>query len=672
MRHTPRRSSDEKRKAPMLHFDYEKAFQSLSSAEKKEGCALRIPRCVRGAGEGEVAWVVLYFCRHDNLDDVPSVRGALPVLRVESAVFGPLVQSFTPFDDECVWHVKEFEVVLPLSLRAFTIECGKASLRLTWRSRNRLLDAHYDEIAHAATDASYHEWLMAHRPKTLDGGLEEGPLMSIVVPVYRTPPSFLAAMMDSVLGQSYRKWELIVVNASPDDEGVSSVLSVYRDDRIVVIDHPENDGISGNTNVGIAAARGSYVSFLDHDDVIEPDALAAMVQVIVGAEEHVDLVYCDEDSIDEEGRYCLPLFKPPLNPDLLYSNNYVIHWLTVSREILEAVERSGREVDGAQDYDLTLKALELSRRVVRIPRVLYHWRMHAGSTNANPDSKPYAQVAGAKAIEGHFARCDFRAVVSLEEVPCTYKSIFKVVPQQDFSIICLVWGGKPSDALLQAAALYGDKTGSSSSVVPLGSDAPDQVEQALASAKEPLVFFCPSSLGEVSAESLAVMAGYFQRSDVAAVSPKVIRKDGLVDYGGACVCPDGDVMYLNRFLPAEDHGYVGRVQRPYDAFVLNPACFMVRKELLEEYLSGDALKGARRWGIGLFAECFKMNLRCVYTPFASLRDTQHKTLLDYGVAEFQPEDRLLLLQRYGELFSGGDPSHNPNFDPYSPYYRLRR
>lgn len=594
------------------------------------------------------------------------------MLRVESAVFGPVVRSFTPFDDGCTWHVKEFEVVLPLSLRAFTIKCGKASSRLTWRTRNRLLDAHYDEIAHAATDVSYHEWFMAHRPSMLGSGLEEGPLMSIVVPVYRTPPPFLAAMMDSVLGQSYQKWELIIVNASPDDEGVSMVLSAYCDDRIVVVDHPENDGISGNTNVGIAAARGSFVSFLDHDDVIEPDALAAMVGAVVGAEEHVDLLYCDEDSIDGEGRHCLPLFKPPLNPDLLYSNNYVIHWLTVSREILDAVERSGREVDGAQDYDLTLKVLESSRRVMRIPRVLYHWRMHAGSTNANPASKPYAQVAGAKAIEEHFARCGLQGVVSLEEVPCTYKSIFKVVPRQDSSIICLVWGGEPLDALRRAAALYGDKTGSTCSVVHLGGDEPDQVERALASANAPLVFFCPSSLGEATAESLAVMAGYFQRSDVAAVSPKIIRKDGLVDYGGACVCPDGDVMYLNRFLPAEDHGYVGRVQRPYDAFVLNPACFMVRKGLLEEYLRRDMLEGGSQWGIGLFAECFKKNLRCVYTPFASLRDTKHKTLLDYGAAEFGLKDRLLLKRRYGELFSGGDPSHNPNFDPYSPYYRLRR
>lgn len=653
---------------PMLHFDYEAVLSSLSPAEIEKGTALRIPRCVRGSHQGEVSWVVLHVCKRNDSNAVPVVQSFPFPSDNSPTIYGPLITSVSASAGVGVWYVREFEVVLPLSLRMFSIACGGATLRMTWRRRNVLLDAHYEEIAHAATDRSYPDWISAHRRRVHVSS--SGPLMSIVSPVYRTPPEYLSAMINSVLGQSYKNWELVIVNASPDDSRVSRVLSTYRDDRIRVIDHPENDGISGNTNLGIAAAQGDYVSFLDHDDVVEPDALASMVDVIVGSEQRVDLLYCDEDSLNEEGLNCLPLFKPSLNPDLLYSNNYAIHWLTVSKEILDEVSRSGRDVDGAQDYDLTLKAIEVSKAIVRIPRILYHWRIHSGSTNVNPDSKPYAQLAGAKAIGAHFDRCNLRAEVTLEDVPCTYKSVFDVQNPAG-SIACLLATSESFKVLECAAHEYEHSVGQPCDVVNISSDDVSHLKDALVSTKASLILFCRSSIGEIDADFLAVMAGYFQRDDVAAVAPKVIRKDGLVDYAGACMCPNGDMMYLNRFLPQDDGGYVGRAQRPYDGLVLNPDCFMVRKELLEAFLlEEERLGGTALWCLEMFAGFFAKGLRNVYTPFACLYESNHKTLLDYGVNDFDEEAQRSFVERCGGLIAGGDPSHNPNFDAYSPYYKL--
>lgn len=655
-------------KNPMLHFDYEAILSSLSPAEIEKGSALRIPRCVRGSHEGEVSWVVLHVCKRNDPDMQPIVQGFPFFLDIHPTMFGPLTTAISALTDNGVWHVREFEVVLPLSVRMFSITCGDAILRMTWRKRNALLDAHYEEIAHAATDGSYPDWIAAHKCKV--HAASSGPLMSIVSPVYRTPPEYLSAMINSVLGQSYKHWELVIVNASPDDSQVSRVLSTYRDDRIRVIEHPENDGISGNTNVGIAAAQGDYVSFLDHDDVVDPDALASMVDVIAKSEERIDLLYCDEDSLNEEGLNCLPLFKPSLNPDLLYSNNYAIHWLTVSKEVLEEVNRSGRDVDGAQDYDLTLKAVEMSKAIVRIPHILYHWRIHSGSTNVNPDSKPYAQLAGAKAIGAHFDRCNLRAEVTLEDVPCTYKSVFDT-PSRDGSITCLLATSESFDAFEHAAREYEHSIGQPCDVVRLLPDGSSRFKDALASTKAPLILFCRSSIGEIDANFFAVMAGYFQRDDVAAVAPKIIRKDGLVDYAGACMCPNGDMMYLNRFLPQDDGGYVGRAQRPYDGLVLNPDCFMVRRDLLEAFLSEEEESGGvALWCLDMFAGFYAKGLRNVYTPFSCLYESKHKTLLDYGVDGFDEEAQRSFVKRYGELIAGGDPSHNPNFDAYSPYYKL--
>ena len=211
-------------------------------------------------------------------------------------------------------------------------------------------------------------------------------------------------MLESVLAQTYARWELVLVNASPDDEGMRAVLSELADPRIRVVELAENRGIVGNTNYGIARCTGDYVSFFDHDDVVEPHALAELVRAIGEKNGEVGLLYCDEDNIDELGRPSLPLIKPGLNPDFLLSNNYVIHWLTVRRDLLARVGLSGPEVEGAQDYDLTLKVSELDVPVVRVPQVLYHWRICAGSSAGDPASKSYAQDAGTRAIEGHLAR----------------------------------------------------------------------------------------------------------------------------------------------------------------------------------------------------------------------------------------------------------------------------
>lgn len=658
------------RECSALHFDYEQALLSLSAEERRKGSAIRIPRCVRGIHENEIAWVILYFCKEFDKDAFPYTKGFSALFASKSMMFGPLVRTVGSDQCEDVWYVSEFEIVLPLALRMFTIACGDASVSVSWKERSRLLDRHYEEISHSATDLSYSKWFDNHLRKSSIPEFTVKPLMSIVTPVYRTPPLFLSDMINSILRQSYENWELILVNASPDDEDVLRVLSSYDDNRIRIIDHPENNGISGNTNVGIAASKGDYISFLDHDDIVEVDALALMVKAINEAEDRIDLLYCDEDSIDEHGDRCCPLFKPASNLDLLYSNNYVIHWLTVSRGVIDAVDRSGRDVDGAQDYDLTLKVFEVSKNIVRIPYVLYHWRIHAGSTNLNPDSKPYAQLAGARAIEDHFCRSGLRAGVSLEDIPCTYKSIFDVIPDSEASIACITKSRLVSNVFKAESSKYEKKVDFVGTVRRLAGDDSDQVKQALLSIDESLVFFCPDSVYNIDVNTLSIMAGYFQRSDVAAVSPKLIRKDGLIDYAGICMCPNGDVMYMNRFLPASDGGYVGRAQRPYDSFLLNPDCFMVRKDILENYLNKIVCQDAVQWKIGLFAECFKESLRCVYTPFACLYDSEHKTLLDYGLIGLNDEHRSFFTNQYESLIIEGDPSHNPNFDPYSPYYRL--
>ncbi len=239
-------------------------------------------------------------------------------------------------------------------------------------------------------------------------------LFSIVTPAYETDESYLREMIASVRAQSYRKWELIIVDASDSDlveRTVRQVTEETGDMRIKYRRLGKNLGISGNTNAGIALAAGDYIAFLDHDDFITPDALYYMAVAV--QESRVQnclpaLLYSDEDKCDETSRiFISPHIKQKFNLDLILSNNYICHFMAVEAKLLKTLKLRS-EYDGAQDYDLVLRVVDnllkrdllgrMETMIVHIPRILYHWRSHAQSTAQNTQSKSYAYEAGRRAL----------------------------------------------------------------------------------------------------------------------------------------------------------------------------------------------------------------------------------------------------------------------------------
>jgi len=239
---------------------------------------------------------------------------------------------------------------------------------------------------------------------------------SILVPMYETKPEFAREMIDSVLSQTYTNWELILADASKTDlvkdvvsgadGSASSMDNVYASDsRIRYVRIAENKGISENTNEALKYATGDYIGLLDHDDLLTPDALYEMVLAIQSAEKNgktVAFAYSDEDKCDAEAkRYYEPHVKSGFNLDLLFSNNYICHFLVMKADLMK---KTGfrKEYDGAQDFDLILRAFlhkEPTDEILHVNKVLYHWRCHESSTAANPQSKLYAYEAGKRAVE---------------------------------------------------------------------------------------------------------------------------------------------------------------------------------------------------------------------------------------------------------------------------------
>ena len=231
------------------------------------------------------------------------------------------------------------------------------------------------------------------------------PLVSVVVPLYNTPPKFLREMMRSVLGQTYAGLELVLADASDAAHGeVEKAVRAVRDARVRYIRLAKNGGIAENTNAALAAAQGEYIALLDHDDVLTPNALYEAVKAV--NEQGADFVYSDEIVLDSTlkklGEYH---FKPDFSPDTLRGCNYITHLAVFSRALLAAAGGGERaEFDGAQDFDLILRLTERAQKVAHVPKVLYWWRGHGGSTASGMQAKPYALAAGAAAVEAQLLR----------------------------------------------------------------------------------------------------------------------------------------------------------------------------------------------------------------------------------------------------------------------------
>lgn len=246
---------------------------------------------------------------------------------------------------------------------------------------------------------------------------QDGPLISIIVPLFCTPENLLNGMIESVLAQTYGKWELCLADGSPK-EALSEIIAPYakRDARIIYRKLQENKGIAGNTNAAVELSSGDWIAFLDHDDLLAPDALyeaARLIREGDRAMEPYDMVYTDEDKVDMEGKvHFQPHLKPDINIDLLRSNNYITHFLLVRREIAKKAGGFRSEYDGAQDYDFILRCVENCGKIGHIPRILYHWRTHEASTADNPFAKQYAVDAGKRAIADHLERLGIEAKVT--------------------------------------------------------------------------------------------------------------------------------------------------------------------------------------------------------------------------------------------------------------------
>lgn len=290
-------------------------------------------------------------------------------------------------------------------------------LKNTWHAaRERLAQGKTALYTYQAPSAQELAWQRECVAQGMETCAYEGIGFSVVVPLYRTKPDFLRELVESIQAQTYPDWELVLADATEDDS-VWEIVKEYKENPAIRYVHlSSNDGISANTNAALSYVTKKYIGLLDHDDILTPDALFEMAETIRVAGEqgqNLSLIYSDEDKCNgDASEYYEPHFKEDFNYDLILSNNYICHFLVMKSELMQKIGFRP-DYDGAQDYDLVLRAVaelgladdpERRSLIGHVGKVLYHWRCHAASTAENPRSKEYAYEAGKRALQDYMER----------------------------------------------------------------------------------------------------------------------------------------------------------------------------------------------------------------------------------------------------------------------------
>jgi O-antigen biosynthesis protein len=547
---------------------------------------------------------------------------------------------------------------------------------------------------------AYHEWLTRHRQPTVIGGMDSTartraatrrgkgvPLVSVVVPVYRTPTWALRRCVGSVLAQTFGEWELCLVDDASGDAELSATLRSLAklDRRITALSSPSNGGISAATNRAVSSTRGRFIAFLDHDDELAPQALEG-VSASIAANPEADLFYSDEDKINVAGERFDPLFKPDWSPDLLLSFAYTGHLMVLRRSRFDEVGGLRSEYDGSQDFDLALRASEGTRSVVHIPDVLYHWRSIPGSAASDTTSqqaKPWAYEAGQRAIEDALRRRDEPGVVTtIPEFPGRYH-VRRHVSAEPLVSIIIPFRDEPAMLATCARTLRADPGYENFELVLVDNDSALPETSALLAelSSEPrvrvlqapgpfnwaainnaaargcdgdILLFLNNDIEARTPGWLHAMVGHVQRHEVGAVGARLLYPDGTIQHAGVVVGLGGIAGHVLRGLPGDRPGYNSLAIATRDCSVVTGAAMMVRRELFLELGGFDETLAVAFNDVDF---CFKLRERGYYIVFTPLAELIHHESKSRGHTDDFAENELMLT-RWGAALSAGDPYHN--------------
>jgi GT2 family glycosyltransferase len=489
------------------------------------------------------------------------------------------------------------------------------------------------------------------------GTAASGPLISVLMPVFETPEEWLRRSIDSVLAQTYPNWELCIADDRSTQPHVRAVLENYlrTDPRIRVVFRDINGHIAEATNSCLELARGEFVALLDHDDELTPDALSEIAATLARRPD-ADLVYTDEDKIDEEGQRFDTFFKPDWSPEYLLGCMYTGHLSVYRSALVRDLGGFRSEVNGAQDYDLALRTASRTDRIVHVPKVLYHWRVTEGSMSSGVGAKFYAYASAASALKHFLGLNGFHGQVCQGSRYGTYR-VQVDVGGGPMVEIRLDVTGQTEDAVRSTVSRIRAVTAWPHYRVRLtGTGAGEQNGDETPA--DFLVLMRPGT--EVtSADWIVRLAEFCQFRGVGAVGPRIIGPDGKVQSAGMLVVGAKLQPAYAGHAP-DDPGYFLSAQVPRNYLAVSGACFMTKAEAFQQLGGLDREFPPELSTIDYCLRLHERDMRTVVTPYTEVIRPAGDTL--ELTAEFRSR-----WAHYLRL----DPYYSPNLPREYVYYPAR-
>lgn len=531
--------------------------------------------------------------------------------------------------------------------------------------------------------------LAEHRARA---GSVASPLISVLIPTYNPHPAHLERALQSVLDQTYPWLEVCIADDASSDPRTREIIERFaaRDGRIKHVMRARNGHISAATNSALALASGDYIALLDQDDELAPHALSTMVEAL---REHPDtqILYSDEDKIDNQGWRSKPHFKPDWNHTLALAQNYVCHLLMIRRQLVQDVGGLREGLEGAQDHDLLLRCVErVAPATIRhVPQVLYHWREHESSTAKSLDSKPYAQLNGCKAVQEHLDRTGIPADVTLDGMfyrvryrpPTSWPKVSVVVPTRDrpellakclSTVIantdypdvefCIIDNGTADPE----AMAWLERFAADPRVRVIRDESPFNYSAlnnlAVAQSSGSVICLMNNDIEVTDASWLRQMVSSLLQPGVGIVGCRLYYPDGTLQHAGVVMGLGGTAGHIFRGQKRDDPHYMHRPMLRQEFSAVTAACLVTRKEVYEQLGGLDTDFAVAYNDIDYCLRARKHDWKVVYDPHAAM--VHHESASrgrdrTPGQKARLSSERARLINRHAD-FIAHDPAYNPN------------
>jgi len=575
-------------------------------------------------------------------------------------------------------------------------------------TQQALVDAQHD--THRIKE--YNKWLAINypSPRTITHQRFEStkfnfqPKISIILPVYNTHPDYLKICIDSVVDQSYVNWELRIVDDASNSPETLDVLASYEatsDPRINITHSEKNGHISVASNIAIEQAKGEFIALLDHDDLLWPNALFEVVNLM---QDHpdADFVYSDEDKIEADGYvHFYPYFKPDWSPHLLECINYITHFSVIRTSLIREIGGFDVHMVGTQDWDLFLRLLEKTDKIYHVPTILYSWRAHEGSTALLIDSKSYVFINQETALKNHFKRIKPNYEVDLQRENhdlwyARYKVIGKplvsiVIPTKDkleylkrcvesvlektdyrkYEIIIVDTGSVEPSTHEYYASLqenYSDKKIRIKKFLKQPFNYSNACNYGAKQAKGEYLIMLNNDTEVCAGSWIEDMLGYAQQPDIATVGAKLLYPTGKIQHAGI-------TLGIGSWEPVAGHSGIQMDNSPKDSYQLmythtvrdvsgvTAACLMVSAKKFWQVKGFDPKYRVTFNDVDLNLKFREAGYNNIYLPFVELTHNESisvgRAMQGRDMSELDKSAKMIRKRWPGII--DNDPYYNKNF-----------